>query len=352
MSDNVRVGVWDGWRGLAIILVLAGHFLPTSWIWEERMGVDVFFVLSGMLMSNILFEKRMYLKDFYIRRFSRVMPALTLFVCFAFGIAYLKPLDFHISEFFSSLLFLRAYYPADPFIVDTPVPVPHLWSLNVEEHSYLIMSLLTLLIACKRQAAIAFFCLYLVSVIICFHLYFTLPAAEFKKSLFRTETTIGFIMFSAAYCLIKQHLNIKLGPYTSAICLVLAAACYLQVAPIWLTFLVCPVLLGVGVNHLAESAKGLETLLLNWSVRKMGVISFSVYLWQQVFYMYSYVLPGGALTGFIASIVVGVASFYLFEDPVRKYINGRWSPRPRYKGNSDDTESSVSVSKRFRQVIR
>ena len=353
MSDNVsRIEVWDGWRGLAIILVLAGHFLPTSWIWEERMGVDVFFVLSGMLMSNILFQKRIALKDFYIRRFSRVMPALTLFVCFAFCLAYLKPMDFQIGEFFSSLVFLRTYYPVDPYIIDTPVPIRHLWSLNVEEHSYVIMSLLTLIMVCQRQAAVTFFCLYLASVTICFHLYFSLPADEFKMTLFRTETTIGFIMFSAAYCLAKRQYKIKLGRYTSVICLALAAACYLEFMPIWLTFLACPVLLGVAVNHLADSAKGLEPLLCNWTVRKMGVISFSVYLWQQVFYMYWYALPGGVITGFVASIVVGVASFYLFEDPVRKYINKRWSPNPRYRGQVADESASIGLTKQYREVTR
>ena len=76
---NKRVAVWDGWRGIAISMVLCGHFYDIKWLWEDRMGVDIFFVLSGMLMSIILFDKRQSLKDFYIRRLSRIYPALLVF---------------------------------------------------------------------------------------------------------------------------------------------------------------------------------------------------------------------------------------------------------------------------------
>ncbi len=329
--DSTRVQIWDGWRGLAILLVLIGHFTYSKWIWEERMGVDVFFALSGMLMSDILFNKKIGLKDFYIRRFSRVMPALFACLCCTFSFAYAMSIDFQIAEFFSSLLFLRAYYPTDPFIASTLVPVGHLWSLNVEEHSYLIMSLLTLIALSRRHIAFVFFGIYAVSVAICFHNYFVLSAEDFRLSLFRTETTIGFIMFSAGYYLVKQTYNFNLGRYASGICLVGAALTYLDVAPIWLTFLFSPILLGIAINHLTESAKGLEPFLLSWAMRKLGIISFSVYLAQQVFYTFSQMLPGGALTGFVVSILVGAVSFYFFENPVRRCINERWSPNPRYR---------------------
>jgi len=42
-ADSGRVPIWDGWRGMAILLVLCGHFYDIGWVWEDRMGVDVFF---------------------------------------------------------------------------------------------------------------------------------------------------------------------------------------------------------------------------------------------------------------------------------------------------------------------
>ena len=55
-SELSRVDYLDGWRGIAILLVLMEHFFGVREINVGRMGVDVFFVLSGMLMSNILFN--------------------------------------------------------------------------------------------------------------------------------------------------------------------------------------------------------------------------------------------------------------------------------------------------------
>src|SRR5437868_7217872 len=69
----------DGWRAMAILLMLDAHFtrigpLHLGLSQAGRLGVDVFFCLSGLLMSRLLFEKRMSLGLFYKRRFSRVYP--------------------------------------------------------------------------------------------------------------------------------------------------------------------------------------------------------------------------------------------------------------------------------------
>lgn len=330
MSAGSRIEVWDGWRGLAIFLVLVGHFTFTQWIWEERMGVDLFFGLSGMLMSNILFVDRMMLRDFYIRRFSRVIPTLVLFLCGAFAVSVLMKYDFKIVEFIASLFFIRTYFPAEPTYFSAAPPTGHLWSLSVEEHSYIIMSVLSLFLFSRGKAALALFSIFLVSVTVNFYNFSILPAKEFEFSLIRTESAIGFIAFSAAYNLFRKERSITVHPYLPLACLLIAFACYLDAAPIWLTFLFGPVLLGVAINHVAESAKPLQSVLSFAPLRWLGVLSYSIYLWQQIFYKLFYALPGKAVTGFVLSIAVGAASFYLFEDPVRKYINRRWSANPKY----------------------
>lgn len=331
MSTTSRIEIWDGWRGLAILLVLIGHFTFTQWIWEERMGVDVFFGLSGMLMSNILFIDRMMLRDFYIRRFSRVIPTLILFLCASFAVSFLLKYDFKISEFFASAFFIRTYFPTEPVYFTSPTPNGHLWSLNVEEHSYIIMSLMSLFLFSRGKVALALFSIYLFSVGINFYNYGILPAKEFEFSLIRTESAIGFIAFSAAYNLFQNERSISVHPLLPVTFLLLAFVCYLEAVPIWLTFTICPILLGVAVNHLLESAKPFQVLLSFAPLRWLGVLSYSIYLWQQIFYKLFYALPGKELTGFILSIAVGAGSFYLFEDPVRRYINLRWSPTPQLR---------------------
>ena len=76
----------DGWRGLAILFVLVGHFFPvTNYIYLGRFGVDVFFVISGYLITSILIKDidkgRFSLVHFYERRARRILPALYL-TCF------------------------------------------------------------------------------------------------------------------------------------------------------------------------------------------------------------------------------------------------------------------------------
>ncbi len=335
MSAGNRIDVWDGWRGLAILLVLVGHFTFSGWVWEERMGVDVFFVLSGMLMSNILFIKRMNLTDFYVRRFSRVIPALVVFLIAAGILSMLLKYDFSVKELIASLFFIRTYYPVEPVYFTSPVPTGHLWSLSVEEHSYILMSLLSVLLIASRKVAWVLLGIFAVSIAVNVYNNLTMDALEFKYSLIRTESTIGFIAFSAAYNLIKKEHGITLPPHMPAILVLLAFFCYLDSAPLWMTYLLCPVLLGVSVNHLTESAPVVQKLLSQPPLRWIGVLSYSIYLWQQIFYKLYYAIPGGVISGFILSISFGAASFYFLENPVRQWLNQRFSPTPHYRETRD-----------------
>lgn len=326
-----RIEVWDGWRGLAILFVLVGHFTFTQWVWEERLGVDLFFVLSGMLISNILFIDRMGLRDFYIRRFSRVVPTLLVFLCASFAVALLLKYEFSVSELFASAVFIRTYFPVEPEYFSAMLPTGHLWSLNVEEHSYIIMSIMTLFLIARGKITLAMFSIFLGSVIVNFYNYASMAEQEFFYSLIRTESAIGFIAFSAGYNLLRKERTINVPPYTPLFLLVATFLCYLEWAPVWLTFLIGPVFLGVAVNHLTDAAKPIKSFLSFAPLRWFGMLSYSMYLWQQIFYKLYYALPGKTLTGFVLSIVVGACSFYFFENPVRKYINQRWSPDPKFR---------------------
>ncbi|WP_245464644.1 acyltransferase family protein [Mesorhizobium sp. M1E.F.Ca.ET.045.02.1.1] len=82
-AARTRLAYLDGWRGLSIALVLIGHFFPVPGINLGVLGVEFFFVLSGRLMGEILFIERFPLKKFFKRRFSRIYPALLVFVATA-----------------------------------------------------------------------------------------------------------------------------------------------------------------------------------------------------------------------------------------------------------------------------
>ncbi len=319
-----RVDIWDGWRGMAIICLLCGHFVDTPWIWEDRFGVDAFFVLSGMLISTILFDKKMNLKDFYIRRFSRIIPGLALFLLVSFSFAMITGLEFETKEFIANLTFFRTYYPQNPHIWDTDVPVQHLWSLNIEEHAYVIMSLLTLLFFRKNQAGYMLIALGLISIGICFYYYFNEESAP-EAYRIRTESSVSFIFLSAGYTLFKHNLSNTIYAFLPGITFIVAIGCYLKIMPDWLSFSLSPLLLAFTIHHLRDAAWIFRGFLELKIIRLMGIWSFSIYLWQQPFYKFNWLMPDFRILFLILSIVVGTMSFYFFEQPMRSWINKRWT---------------------------
>ena len=143
----------DGLRAVAVLAVVAFHAFPKS-IKGGFIGVDVFFVISGYLISTIIFENldrgTFSFSDFYARRIKRIFPALILVLttCFIFGWFLLLADEFnqlgkHIASgasFISNLVFWNEAGYFDN-AADTK-PLLHLWSLGIEEQFYMVWPLL------------------------------------------------------------------------------------------------------------------------------------------------------------------------------------------------------------------
>jgi len=151
----------DGLRAIAVLSVVAFHAFP-SWLKGGFIGVDVFFVISGYLISIIIFENldkgTFSFSEFYSRRIRRIFPALllVLIACFTFGWFALladeyKQLGKHIAAgagFISNfILWNEAGYFDNT--AETK-PLLHLWSLGIEEQFYIVWPLL-LWFAWKRK---------------------------------------------------------------------------------------------------------------------------------------------------------------------------------------------------------
>jgi len=138
----------DGLRALAVISVILFHmdnsFLPGGFI-----GVDIFFVISGYLITKHLVENKINnnhsLRIFYFKRIKRILPALffMIFVTLIFSYFTFSPyyLDDTAKQSFSALLSfsnIYFYFNSDYFdISSTFRPLLHTWSLGVEEQFYL-----------------------------------------------------------------------------------------------------------------------------------------------------------------------------------------------------------------------
>lgn len=319
-----HVDALDGWRGMAIVCVLLSHFVGETHIVLGRMGVDFFFVLSGLLMANLLFVRKTELGLFYWRRFSRIAPAFFLYVLCVFVGAWAWGLVVPWNELLPNLLFLRSYLPAIPDYWNSSLPVQHLWSLNVEEHCYIVMGLLTVLPWVKNRGAWVALCgLGLLS------LWLRLYAPQMpwllgeKMAGIRTDTAAAHLMLSAGYWLIKSRFAPWVHPWMPPLALFVGVLCYSDMVPWWFGMLASPFLLAFAVNHLDQSAAAMKAVLCWKPLRQLGIWSFSLYLWQQPFYHWGTALmPWGlALAG---AFVVGLISFYWVEQPARNWLNARW----------------------------
>ncbi len=138
----------DGLRAIAVIAVVAHHAMPDVFR-AGFIGVDIFFVISGYLITSIILTQlrdgRFSFGDFYARRVRRIFPALilVLLATFAMGWWWMTPLDLktlgkHLlaaSLFLSNVVFWReAGYFDDASSVK---PLLHLWTLAIEEQFYI-----------------------------------------------------------------------------------------------------------------------------------------------------------------------------------------------------------------------
>lgn len=151
----------DGLRAIAVLSVVAFHAFP-SWVKGGFIGVDVFFVISGYLISTIIFENldkgTFSFSEFYSRRIRRIFPALLLVLisCFAFGWFVLladeyKQLGKHIAAGAGFLSNFILWNEAGYFDNSAETkPLLHLWSLGIEEQFYIVWPLL-LWFAWKRK---------------------------------------------------------------------------------------------------------------------------------------------------------------------------------------------------------
>ena len=164
----------EGLRGIAVLLVFFYHFekvfLKSTFLQGGFIGVDIFFVVSGYLISYLIFNElkntnNFSFKNFYLRRIKRILPVLALVIFFSTIISYILfiPEKFIFSKnsaisswfFLSNIFFwkrLSTYHAEE----STNLPLLHTWSLAVEEQFYIFFPILIFLIFIYFKKGILF----------------------------------------------------------------------------------------------------------------------------------------------------------------------------------------------------
>jgi peptidoglycan/LPS O-acetylase OafA/YrhL len=329
-----HIGYLDGWRGLAILAVLVGHFLPAKSINFGPVGVELFFVLSGRLMAEMLIVRQTPLGTFFWRRFSRIYPALLLF-CSAMLVASIfskvigirLPSSVGFSEYFAAIFFAMNYAAS---IFGMQGVLDHVWSLSVEEHSYAILAAVSFFSARnrKRSATIA---AVLAVVMMFFGVLQALLTNQSEHQLYwRTDVRAASVFISFAFYILFDPLRKpgrKWSYLIAPLCLSAAIATNFDLFPIWLKYSVGTTLFAISINTVDWASAWVKRCLSGGGLVFIGALSYSLYLWQQPFYrLVSFV---GWAPALLATFVVALGSYFIIEKPCRKTLNELWARRSR-----------------------
>lgn len=324
METGRRINVLDGWRGVSISLVLIGHFFPNSMINLGTWGVEWFFVLSGRLMAEILFIRRAPLAEFFRRRLSRIYPALLVYVTLTFFVFRNFPDHFKSSAAISALTFTINY--ASVFVGHQAPIVAHVWSLCIEEHTYVILALIAL--GSRRLVAKPFLLIATVAAASVCDAFISnlLPHQQFFDVIWRTDAHIYSILFG-----VLGHLLIKAGIrkewwFRWIAPIAFLAAVIFQMTSITPSHFVedclSTFMLAISVNTIDAAWLPLRKIIEWAPLRELGLMSFSLYLWQQPFFYTSLETTIYHRLSFLAlALAIGSASYLAIETPARRALN-------------------------------
>ena len=328
----------DGLRAIAVLSVVGFHAFP-DWIFGGFIGVDIFFVISGFLISGIIFGNLEHSSfsyvEFYVRRIKRIFPALILVLVlgFAFGWYVLLPDEFqqlvkHVASGSGFISNFILWYESGYFdnSADTK-PLLHLWSLAIEEQFYIFWPLLLGLVWKHKWN---FLTLTVSIAVISFALnIYTVnnnPIADFYSPLSRFwELMIGGIL---AYLTLHKPQHLPQRPnWQSAIGLLLIAVGILLINKERAFPGYWALIPGVGAFLIISAGSGAwlnRNLLGNRLIVGVGLISYPLYLWHWPLLVFSKIVVGRNLhvleriTIIAVSIGLAYLTYRLLENPIRK----------------------------------
>jgi peptidoglycan/LPS O-acetylase OafA/YrhL len=322
--------------------VLVGHFINPNWLRFGPVGVELFFVLSGRLMAEILFVERFALQKFYVRRVARIFPALIVFSVGCFLLVYKTSLHYKPIGIIATDSMVYNYLTLAGHRVGV---LDHIWSLCVEEHAYLLLGLIAL--AARRwRWPVATILAALAGASMADGVVSSLVfQQDWYTAYWRTDTHVASILAPAAIYLWSQPNGpltvLRKFAGTSLLCALAGLALWTPGVPNAVAYTVGTTLLAISVCTLEDAWPWMRQCLSLKALTVAGVLSYSIYLWQQPFYKLAALAPPWATPLFFAgAILSGVASFYIVENPARRALN-RLGERLLYRGASAADESAA-----------
>ena len=298
----------DGLRALAVVPVILFHAGFDSFS-GGFVGVDVFFVISGYLITTIILSEKekgtFSLVNFYERRARRILPALFLVMLSSLPFAWLWLTPSDMKDFSQSLIATSFFVSNILFLSETGYwgvanelkPLLHTWSLAVEEQYYLIFPLLVMLIwrFHRRWVLISFLAIFTTSLFIAHWAAYNSPTANFFLLPTRGwELAIGasiafYFLYGKRRTDTASSRSIAGEIFSAVGLLMIAYAVFVfdETVPFPSLFALVPTV-GAGLIILFSSAQTVVGQLLGSRLLVgIGLISYSAYLWHQPLFAFA-----------------------------------------------------------------
>ncbi len=305
----------DGLRAISILFVLFSHVQSTINfpvpIWVRflfargDLGVFVFFILSGFLITYLLLGEyeasgTINLRNFYVRRVLRIFPAFYTYLLVLALLTVFGFLPIALSHFFDAGLFLWNYkHLWDSAGGPGNILLGHFWTLSLEEQFYLLWPLTLILFKIRRGAWIAL-ALLVIMPLIRLASYFLFPESRGQLGMM-LHTGADALMFGCLLALLLKHNQLnKIWDYLAAPFWPILAVLFVWILSPLIATLLPGHLEGGYSNTLGKTLTGLSiAFIIAWLLKypdsiagrllnskpmvHLGVLSYSLYLWQELF---------------------------------------------------------------------
>lgn len=320
-----RVKYLDGVRGIAILLVFAAHLIhgvgPHDRPFIEGfftlagggfIGVQLFFVLSGYLITNNLISEfnqknRISFSNFYLKRIWRLYPVLILacFAYLAFGMFIIEK-KFWIAMFGD--VFQALTYTTNLYIAAIPDlgHLSHTWSLCVEEQFYLFWPIILTIFAFKKNILIPIFLLIFACIMLRYFI------SDYSYGIFRWDSLMIGCLISFNF-LPKNIILLFIG-----IAIVIYFAFYISSPISNIEYLISSI--GCGLFIANADNKYMHFLNSRFLIY-FGHISYSLYIWHLLFMRLD--IPG--YISLVGSLLIAHVSFRFFEKPILIWARNKFS---------------------------
>ena len=329
----------DGLRALAIIPVILYH-AGIKLFSGGYVGVDVFFVISGYLITLIITEEikqeRFTIKDFYERRIRRIFPALFVVIlfCLIAGTIFILPSDFKNfgKSIIATTLFVANIFfwkKTDYFAEAAETkPLLHTWSLSVEEQFYLIFPIILLFIHRYYQGRWKIFLLpaAALSLVLSICGVYYYPSATFFLIPARAwELLLGSFLALGLFPQIHNQRLKDIASIAGLMLIALAVFQFSEITPFPGAYALFPCFGAALIIYAGKDGTSIVGRIIGHrSIVFIGLISYSLYLWhwplivfaKQIFYDEHNDLITASIL--ILSFIMAVLSWKYIEHPFRK----------------------------------